>query len=305
MVETHRPTGLAEAVELRARTGALPFAGGTDLMVRYRYESGAVPDFGRPILFLDRIEELGCVDREGDFLRIGGAGTLTQVLRHPDTPELLREAVRSIAAPALRNIGTVAGNLCNASPAGDSVLALYALGAQVELAGYDGAPSRGGGGAGALRERVCAVEDFVTGPGQTVLRDDELVSAILVPLEAAEVSLFRKVGTRRANALTKVAVAGRASLEEGGSLGSPKAVVEDIAIALGAVAPTVVRSREIEERISGMSLDEIAGAKEELIAAYEPLVRPIDDQRSTARYRKRVAMNLLRSFFEDHLLAGL
>jgi xanthine dehydrogenase FAD-binding subunit len=299
MVETYRPTDLAEAVVLRARAGALPFGGGTDLMVRYRYESGAVPDFGRPILFLDRIEELGCVERSGDFLRIGGAGSLTQVLRHPDTPGLLRQAVRSIAAPALRNSGTIAGNLCNASPAGDSVLALYALSAQIELAGCDG------GGQESIRERVVAVEDFITGPGQTVLRDDELVSAILVPLEASAVSFFRKVGTRRANALTKVAIAGWASIEEGGSLGSREAVVEDIAVALGAVAPTVVRSREIEGRISGKSLGEIAERKEELIDSYGPFIRPIDDQRSTARYRRRVAMNLLWSFFEDHLLAGL
>ncbi|MFP4180932.1 MAG: molybdopterin dehydrogenase, partial [Spirochaetaceae bacterium] len=83
------------------------------------------------------------------------------------------------------------------------------------------------------------------------------------------------------------------------------AVVDEIAIAFGAVAPTVVRSREIEERIKGKSLGEIGGEKEELISAYDSLVRPIDDQRSTALYRKKVAMNLLRSFFEDHLLKEL
>lgn len=283
MTETFRPETLEEAVKIRAEKGAMPFAGGTDLMVKYHYENGVVPKFGKPVIFIDRIEEIGCVERSGDTLRIGGGATLSQVMRHEETPGLLREAVRSIAAPALRNVGTMAGNLCNASPAGDSILALYALDARVELTG------RGG-------SREMAVEDFVTGPGSTELREDELVSAIAVPLSRSDVSLFRKVGTRKANALTKVSIAGRAKLADG--------VVEEIAIAVGAVAPTVVRSREIEDKVRGKTLEEIKGIKEELFSSYERLVRPIDDQRSTAKYRKKVAMNLLRMFIEKELLGG-
>ncbi|MFP4617290.1 MAG: FAD binding domain-containing protein [Spirochaetaceae bacterium] len=324
MVEAYRPKTLDEACRIRAEKGAVPFAGGTDLMVKYRYESGVVPDFGRPVLFLDKIEEIHCVEREGDLLLIGGGATLTQVLNHPETPDILRKAVRSIAAPGLRNTATLAGNLCNASPAGDSILALYALDAQVELARGE-------------TERTLPIEEFITGPGKTVLREDELVAAVAVPLKPpagdnwmldkgsdgsyssgetpAEVSFFRKVGTRKANALTKVSLAGRARFSGKDTFGKntsgkdaqkgADAVVDEIAIAFGAVAPTVVRSREIEERIKGKSLGEIGGEKEELISAYDSLVRPIDDQRSTALYRKKVAMNLLRSFFEDHLLKEL
>lgn len=289
MVEAYRPKTLSEACGIRAEKGAVPFAGGTDLMVKHRYESGVVPDFGRPVLFLDKIEEIRCVEREGDLLLIGGGATLTQVLNHPETPEILRKAVRSIAAPGLRNTATLAGNLCNASPAGDSILALYALGAEVEIARGE-------------TERTLPVEEFITGPGKTVLADDELVSAVAVPISPPGVSFFRKVGTRKANALTKVSFAGRAHFSGGEEHKGPVSVAADVAIAFGAVAPTVVRSREIEERMKGKSLREIAEEKEELISAYDSLVRPIDDQRSSAVYRKKVALNLLRSFFNDHLL---
>lgn len=261
-------------------------------MVRHRYETGVVPDFGRPILFIDKIEEIGCVERNGENLRIGGGATMTQVLRHEATPQVLREAVRSIAAPALRNVGTLAGNLCNASPAGDSILALYALGAEVELRGVE-------------ETRVLPVQDFITGPGKNELREDELVSAIVVPLQRRDISFFRKVGTRKANALTKVSLAGVVTLAEGAGTGDKEAVVEDIGIAIGAVAPTVIRSKELEERLLGRRLGEIAACEDELLAPYYELVRPIDDQRSTARYRKKVAQNMLCSFFEDYLLAGI
>ncbi len=292
MVESFRPTSLAEAVKIRKEQGAIPFAGGTDLMVRHRYETGVVPDFGGPILFIDKIEEIGCVERNGENLRIGGGASMTQVLRHEATPQVLREAVRSIAAPALRNVGTLAGNLCNASPAGDSILALYALGAEVELRGVE-------------ETRVLPVQEFITGPGKNELREDELVSAIVVPLQRRDISFFRKVGTRKANALTKVSLAGVVTLAEGAGTGDKEAVVEDIGIAIGAVAPTVIRSKELEERLLGRRLGEIAACKDELLARYYELVRPIDDQRSTARYRKRVAQNMLCSFFEDYLLAGI
>lgn len=289
MVDTYRPTTLAEAVDIRAREGALPFAGGTDLMVKYHYETGVVPNFGKSVLFLDNIQEIRCVERDGEELWIGGSATLNQVLRHEETPDVLRKAVRSIAAPALRNVGTVAGNLCNGSPAGDSILALYVLGARVELSGAKG-------------KRELPVAEFIQGPGSTALREDELVSAIRVPLPNSTISVFRKVGTRRANALTKVSLAARALIGEGGEPGDRNATVEECAVALGAVAPTVVRRPEIEEEFAGKSIGEIAEKKEELIEKYAEYVRPIDDQRSTAAYRKKVALNMLRSFIDTELL---
>ncbi|MFW5711752.1 MAG: FAD binding domain-containing protein, partial [Spirochaetota bacterium] len=103
MVDSYRPLSLKEALELRAETGALPFAGGTDLMVRYRYESGAIPDYPKPIMFVNHLDELRAIRRVDHGLSIGAAVTMTEVLENDEVPAILKEAVVTIAAPGLRN----------------------------------------------------------------------------------------------------------------------------------------------------------------------------------------------------------
>jgi xanthine dehydrogenase FAD-binding subunit len=275
MVDSYRPLSLKEALELRSEKGVLPFAGGTDLMVRYRYESGAIPDYPKPIMFVNHLDELRPIRRVDHGLSIGAAATMTEVLENDEVPALLKEAVVTIAAPGLRNAATLAGNICNASPAGDSICALYALDAGVKLQSLEG-------------ERIVPIYQFITGPGKSDLHDDEILTEIIVPKDRATLHLFKKVGTRRANALTKLSLAGvvRISGER----------IDEIRIALGAVAPTVVRSIELEKRMEGRSISEVAGIAGDILRDYDTLVQPIDDQRSTAEYRKRVAMNLLRHF---------
>jgi CO/xanthine dehydrogenase FAD-binding subunit len=283
MVNTYRPKNLREALSVRASEGAIPFAGGTDLMVRYRYESGAVPDFPGAVLFLNHLEELRRIHRLDHGLSVGAGLTLTELIGNGEVPALLREAVATIAAPAIRNVATLAGNICNASPAGDSICALYALDAGVKLKSADA-------------ERVLPIYRFILGPGKTDLRKDEILTEIIIPEDRSTAHSFRKVGTRRANALSKLSLAG--SVRISGDR------VDEVRIAVGAVAPTVVRSLELEKSMAGLSLTELARKLEEVLQGYEVMIQPIDDQRSTAVYRKKVAMNLLRKFFETTVLGG-
>jgi CO/xanthine dehydrogenase FAD-binding subunit len=163
------------------------------------------------------------------------------------------------------------------------VAALYVLDAQLVLESTDGA-------------RTVAIEEFITGPGRTDLGAAELLTDIIIPEPRNNVQLFKKVGTRKANALSKLALAADGRVVNG--------TVEQVRMAVNAVAPTVVRSRELEERITNLSAAEARGKIDELLEGYAELIRPIDDQRSNARYRKRVALNLLRHFLSEHLLKG-
>ncbi|HKJ85988.1 MAG TPA: FAD binding domain-containing protein, partial [Spirochaetia bacterium] len=196
-----------------------------------------------------------------------------------------------LAAPALRNVATLGGNICNASPAADAVCPLYALDARCELRS-------------ASRVRTLPVAEFIAGPGRTVIESDELLTAIIIPAGPGTVTaamgndattrvLYRKVGTRRANALSKLSMAAWASVSGG--------AVESVGVALGAVAPTVVRSREAEAGFVG-SLESLRERIDAILGAYGKLVTPIDDQRSTAEYRREVAVNLVRQFIEQSLL---
>lgn len=252
-------------------------------MVRYQSWSGTLPKFPGDVLFLNRIDELKGIKKEGDVLIIGAGATLTEVGEHPETPLILKEAVMSIAAPGIRNIGTLAGNLCNASPAGDSICALYTLSASVLIQSLSG-------------EREVPVYDFIQGPGRTSLKDNELVTAIKVPIEINSVEVFKKVGTRKANALSKLSFSAVAEVKGG--------VIDSIAISFGAVGPTVVRSVELEKKLEGRDLSWVKSNADSIVSDYSTMIIPIDDQRSTAKYRKQVALNLLDNFLKNELLEG-
>ncbi len=276
-VDALRPGSLAEAIDFRTRTGALPFAGGTDLMVRRRrYTGTAGPDFSGPVLFLDGVPELKQVQIKGGILEAGAGVTLSDLLARKELPLLLRRGIELIAAPGLRNRATLAGNICNASPAADSLPSLYVHGAEVVLTGPSG-------------ERTLLLSDFIRGPGKTVLKDDELLTAVKIPLLDKGRIYYRKVGTRKANALSKLSAAGYVRTVDG--------LIEDFRFALGAVAPTVVRLNEVEQAVRGKELSELDA--DTLLELAAPAVCPIDDQRSTADYRRQVAFNCLKEFLEQ------
>lgn len=282
----HRPKTLDEALEIRGRTGAVPLAGGTDLLVRRRSWAGTLPDIEEPVVFIGAIAELAGVDEIGTdgrrTLRIGAGATYAELLEDPRVPELLRASIAELAAPGLRNVATLAGNICNASPAADAVCALYALDTTVELASTSG-------------RRTVPIAEFITGPGRTTLQRDELLVAVNIPQVEGNRVLYHKVGTRRANALSKLSICAHATVEDD--------TVAAIAIALGAVAPTVVRVREAEEIVLFKPVSTIGGHIEAVLDAYRPYVNPISDQRSTAEYRREVALGLVERFLGERLLS--
>ncbi len=267
---------LAEALDLLAREpGAWrPFAGGTDLMVLF--EAGLLAH--KRFLSVWHLKELKGVDVSGEFVTLGALTTYSEVQRD----EVLRREFPSLVAAAretggwaIQNRGTLGGNVANASPAADSPPALISYDAELELVSSSGA-------------RWVKYDEFHTGYKQTVMRDDELIARIRLPRPARDLrSYYRKVGTRRAQAISKVCMAGAARVSEGGR-------VERVRVALGSVAPTVVRCARTEELLRDQLIDGglIKSARETL--AQE--IAPIDDIRSTSEYRLRVAENLLEDF---------
>lgn len=278
------PDDLTEALAIRAELPVTPVAGGTDLMVKRRSWSG-IPLFQHPALFISHLHELKSVevvnagsDQENE-LRIGAACTFATLLEDARVPNSLAAAIRGIGGPAIKNVATLGGNICNASPAGDTLPILYALGSSVELASN-------------RRNRNVPLEDFITGPGTTILASDELLVNVTVPMLSFDTSIYRKVGTRRANALSKLSFVGLA--RRGGSK------ISDFRVAFGSVAPTVIRCRDIESTIAGQLIEALPALATAVKRAYAQLIRPIDDQRSTARYREATALKLL-----DHFLTQL
>jgi len=276
MVDALRPGTLSEALKWLSANKAMPFGGGTDLMVHYRNYTGTSSKISRPVLFTDNIEELRQIEEGVDQLRIGSAVLLSELEEHEKVPQILRESISQIAAPALRNRATLAGNICNASPAGDSLPPLYIYEARLTLSSVRG-------------DRIVKIEDFITGPGKTILAEDELLTFITIPYEGKEESYYRKVGTRAANALSKLSVAAIAQKENG--------IIIDFGLALGAVAPLIVRNRDCEKLVIGQKAQLLN--IETIVDAYAPHIRPIDDQRSTAAYRKEVSLNIIRNFLEQ------
>jgi xanthine dehydrogenase small subunit len=260
-----QPRSLDEALRLLRDEGPLvPLAGCTDLYVGFYF--GTVP--GRRFLDLHGLPELRGIRRHGEALVIGALTTYTELIASPLVRRclpILAEASRRVGSPQIQNRGTLGGNIANASPAGDALPVLAVAEATVVLRGIDG-------------ERRVPFTSFYTGYRQTVMRPDELIVVIEVrPVEGRQ--WFRKVGTRAAQAISKVVMA---------AVRAPRP-----RIALGSVAPTVVRTPRTEAVLAG------GGTLAEAQAVLMDEIQPIDDLRSTAAYRRRVSANLLGQFWNE------
>jgi len=259
------PRSLADALKMLRDEGPLvPLAGCTDLYVSLNFGTLADTRF----LNLWPIDSLRKIDVRGALLSIGALATYTELIQSPLVRRrlpMLVAAAREIGGVQIQNRGTIGGNVANASPAGDTLPVLAAADAIVVLAS-------------ARETRRAPFTSFYTGYRQTVRRADELIVALEIPAVRGT-QVFRKVGTRAAQAISKVvfaAVAGEA----------PR-------LALGSVAPTVLRARRTEAALAAGA--SIADAQRTLIAE----ISPIDDIRSTAEYRRQVAANLLARFWND------
>ncbi len=269
------PRSLAEALALLEREPGVwkPFAGGTDLMVLF--EAGALPQ--RKFLGLWHLSELQDIEVTAEQVTLGALATYTQILGNATLQRefpLLCQAARETGGVATQNRGTLGGNIANASPAADSPPALLVYDAELELVSARGS-------------RWVSYQGFHTAYKQMDLRPEELISRIRLPRSGKPwKQYYRKVGTRKAQAISKVCFAGLAEVEGG--------TVRDIRIALGSVAPTVIRCVKTEAALSGQKIGAAALAAAKAALAEE--ISPIDDFRSTARYRLRVAQNLLGDF---------
>lgn len=287
------PESVDEAVEALARWGpeARVIAGGTDLVVEMKEEKRA------PAVLVDisRLEELRGVrvedeggraasraDKPGGAAAGGGVvvwvGALTTHAEVASSPTvraaapLLADACAHVGSPQIRARGTIGGNLCTASPAGDVIPPLFALEASVDVKGSAGV-------------RTIEIESFFAGPKKSALTPDELVLGVRFrALGQGYVSFFRKLGQRRALAISVVSVAFVARLL------SP-ATFDDPRVAFGAVAPTVVRARTVERALAGKKLDAAAARHISRLAFRD--VMPITDIRGSLAYRREMACNLL------------
>lgn len=277
MVKHVLPTSLQEALELLQQTNYEIIAGGTDLMVQRRSWANTPPRFERTmnIMHITELQQISVVDQQ---LHIGSTVCLSDVLDYPDTPELLKQAIRDIASPALRNLATIAGNIGNASPAGDTLPILYALNAIVELQRL-----------GSVRQ--APIKDIITGPRKTTIEPDELITKIILPLDPFTKTVFVKVGGRKADAISKVSFTGAVRIHDD--------VVEDIRICFGAVAPVVVRNTNIEAQMIHQKISTLQSQLDLIVSGYMKFIQPIDDQRSNKQYRKTVAINLLKDFIAN------
>jgi CO/xanthine dehydrogenase FAD-binding subunit len=276
------PASLDQALEMLASDPGRwqPFAGGTDLMVLLE----AAKLSGRQFISLWHFDELRGIRIEQDTVVIGALTTYTDVLNDAvlrDEFPLVCQAAAATGGVATQNRGTIGGNIANASPAADTPPALLVYDAKLELISVRGT-------------RAIPYDQFHTGYKVMALTSDELIRAIRLPRRPRWIERYHKVGTRRAQAISKVCFAGAADVQDG--------VVRDVRIALGSVAPTVVRARAAESVLCGRSLD-----AQTIAAACEALatdIVAIDDMRSTAQYRQKVAGNLLEHYLKD-LAPGL
>lgn len=260
-MEVHHPKTLDDALAAAAQ-GAVPLAGGTDLMVETNF------GYIRPehVVGLRRVEEL----KEWEGNRIGSAVTWRRIER--DGPRALAQAARTVGSPQIRNAGTIGGNLGTASPAGDGHPFLVAVDAKIELAS--------GGD-----RRTLLWSDFFTGVKETARASDELITAVVLPDDLPERNEFGKIGVR--NAMVIATVCAVVTRRDDGTT----------TVGLGSVGPTPVRATRAEEMIS--SIDRLNDSD---LAQFQRLVseevRPITDHRSTEEYRRHAAGVLSRRLLE-------
>ncbi|HEV8402184.1 MAG TPA: xanthine dehydrogenase family protein subunit M [Candidatus Limnocylindrales bacterium] len=272
------PRDLAEAYALLAAGPARPIAGGTDLMVALTGELGQPPD---RIVDIWRLDALRGIAIDGDAISLGALTTYTDIRRSAVCREHLPglvEAAATIGAAQIQNRGTLGGNVVNASPAGDTLPVLLAADASFVVGSTRG-------------ERTIAANEFWPAYRRTALADDELLLRIRIPLMAGRELRFRKVGTRRAQSISKVVLA-LGWRDDGGA--SPWT---DVRLALGSVAATPIRATATEAALAGRSpTPETADRAAETLAAE---LHPIDDVRSTAEYRRLVAARVLHRLIRE------
>jgi CO/xanthine dehydrogenase FAD-binding subunit len=269
---------VAEALAFMAlEPGRLPIlAGGTDLVIQCR--SGELSPQG--FIDINELEELSGIETTPTHVVVGARATHAQIASHPEVREhlpSLAEACSQVGGRQVQNVGTIGGNVMNASPAGNTLPVLLAHEAEFIARDLKG-------------DRTIHADDLYTAYRKTALKPDELLVSIRIPLpDEEEVSRFYRIASRRAQAVSKISVCFRGRISHGG--------IKSIRIALGSVAPTVIRAQGTEMLLSGKVISSALIDKARRSLADE--IAPIDDVRSTADYRKYAAVGLMMRFLRE------
>ncbi len=269
---------LSSALDKLAREPGMwrPFAGGTDLMVLL--EAGKLPH--KNYLNIWNLKELRGVEVTDQHVTLGALTTYTEVQQEKVLQEefpMLCQAASETGGLAIQNRGTLGGNIVNASPAADSPPALLVYDAELELVSLN-------------QSRWVPYHGFHTGYKEMIIRPDELLTRICLPRRREQLRhYYRKVGTRKAQAISKVCFAGTAQVRA--------ETIEDLRIALGSVAPVPLRCVKTEDALRGSELNQVTIDRARAVMADE--IVPIDDIRSTSNYRHKVSLNLLADFLQQ------
>jgi xanthine dehydrogenase FAD-binding subunit len=277
MSEVFLPATLAGLFPIMEQNpDAVLLAGGTDLLVRIR-ASGTRP---QAIIGLERIVSLREISMNDGTIRIGAMATHQHLLDSgiiKSCIPVLHQAVSALGSPQIRHMGTIGGNICTASPAGDTLPPLYLLDACLELTSKAGI-------------RTIPISGFIAGPGLNTLQKNEILSAVLIPARVHGTGYYRKVGQRRSLAIAVISMAALVMTD-------PDGIITGFRFAFGSVGPTVMRFPDLESELVGKRFADEALSEAGKEAARR--IMPITDIRASAEYRRMVAETLLLSIREE------
>ena len=264
------PETLEEALTIMRDEKVKPYSGGTDLMLEV--------EEGESYLFLNKVSELKIIKSDSDYIRMGAQCTFTEIEESDITPKILKDAMSQLAGPAVRNFGTIGGNIGNGSAKADSALIFFVTDSLIRLKS-------------ASSDRTIYIKDFYKQRKQLDLREGELIVEVLIPKKYLQNYYYKKIGARKALAITRVGFAGLFQEENG--------VITHLATAFGAIEPTIVRHPEIDEMLIGKTISEAKGLKDNYLNLYENAINP-SAGRVSKEYRKTVCMNLLKDFLNEN-----
>ena len=277
MAVTLKAKNINEALDFRASNDSVIFAGGTDLMVEHLRGSNLIAKFDKPILFINDIDELKGIKEDENNIIIGALTTFDEIIKSDLTPQVLKDSASGIAGPPIRNIATIGGNICNASPSADSLPSLYAMDAVLVLKSKNS-------------QREVKIKDFITGVSKTILKNDEILTHIIIPKKDYKYSFYRKIGTRKANALSKLAICALVCKEND---------KYRFKISFCTLGITITRDESIEEKYIVSDVNEWKNNIKSIQEAYSSIMNPRNSARSTALYRKKCALNLIEYFLDN------
>ena len=249
-------------------------------MVQYKQGQGITPVFPWPVMIISSIGELKGIEKGADgSVLIRALTTPYEIANCQDVPYPVREAASRMGAVALRNSATIGGNIGNASPKGDLPQPLILLDATVVLKSLDG-------------DREVLLDDFILGSKKTDLRDDEIIYAVRIPKVEYTHVFYRKIGTRRANAISKLSLSCLIRVEDG--------VVTDFRASSGAAGPKVIRSRETEAILKGRRLEDVKSLIPEVLDGWNRAISP----HAMPEYRRNTTRRMLEHFLLESVSAS-